>query len=127
MVAVRGAREPTSVRERMGMGLSGRPSRVKAVDGCSRPFCSRVGRGLLGFLGEDRRVRVLASDLEFAARERIVVRDASSVAIIDEPEGSSILMRLQAAQPAAGAPSTLAGGLVSAGLVDPSELEVRGR
>lgn len=85
-----------STRDRCGVDLNGSQLLTVVVG----RFAPVVRRGLLSFLSEDRLVRVLASDVDSAALEQVVLRRAPSVAIVNEPKECSILMRLQAVQPA---------------------------
>jgi DNA-binding NarL/FixJ family response regulator len=63
-----------------------------------------VGRGLLQILREDETLRVVGSDLNGAALERIVARRAPEVAILDEASvaGASMLKRVRAIRPTIG-------------------------
>jgi DNA-binding NarL/FixJ family response regulator len=65
-------------------------------------FAPLLGKGLVGILGEDRRLHVLESELDVATLERIVSRVAPNVVIIGEPKDFSLLVRLRAAQPRTG-------------------------
>ncbi len=67
-------------------------------------FDALVGRGLLQVLREDESLRVVGSNLDGAALERIVARRAPGVAIIDETSvaGPSIVTRVRAIQPTIG-------------------------
>lgn len=55
---------------------------------------------VVGALRADRRVRVLASDLEDGELERLVVRQAPRVAIVGDAIEHALLVRLQARRPA---------------------------
>jgi DNA-binding NarL/FixJ family response regulator len=72
---------------------------VTVVAGC---FEALVGRGLAGILGEDTRVRILASDLESAALKHAVTDLAPQVAILDEVSLRSMSRDVRAMQSATG-------------------------
>ncbi len=90
----------------VGAHRDARVSRHASLDRQSTVVVGRcapvVGRGLLSFLGEDRLVRVLASDVDVASLEQTILRHAPSTVILDEQKEYATLARLQAAQPAAG-------------------------
>jgi len=61
-----------------------------------------VRRGLTDALRTDRRVRILASDLEADALERAVVQCVPRIVILDETVEYSLLLRLKSGQPTVG-------------------------
>lgn len=67
-------------------------------------FETLVGRGLTQILREDRNLRIIDTDLEDTVLERVVMRLAPRVAILDETSAvqTSVLERLRVAQPATG-------------------------
>ena len=91
--------------------IAGPVSERVASDGGARrvsvvlgQFDALVGRGLLQILHDDKSLRVVDSDLDGAALERIVAQRAPRVAILDEASvaGPSILKRVRAIQPTIG-------------------------
>lgn len=75
--------------------------RITAVLGC---FDALVSRGLIQILREDRNLRVIDTDLDPSALERVVASQAPQVAILDEANGAelTVLERLKAVQPTIG-------------------------
>jgi DNA-binding NarL/FixJ family response regulator len=62
-------------------------------------FDQIVRNGLTDALREDPKIRVIASDLQDAALEEVVAREAPHVLILDEAIADSLLGRLKASQP----------------------------
>jgi DNA-binding NarL/FixJ family response regulator len=73
--------------------------RVTVVLGRFEPL---IGMGLAGVLRSDRRISVLASDVEGKALQREAKRQLPRVAIVDEAHELQLLTRLKASQPAIG-------------------------
>ncbi len=69
-------------------------------------FGALLGRGLAQILREDERLRIIGIDLDVAALEHAVVRQAPRVAVLDEPSvapaKSSLPERLRSANPKTG-------------------------
>jgi len=61
-------------------------------------FEALVGRGLVNVLGTDPRLRVLDSDLEEAALERVIAQQRPQVAILGEEVDYTLLTRLTTSQ-----------------------------
>jgi len=72
---------------------------IKVVVGRCEPL---VRRRISQALGEDPRIRVLASDLQDAELELAVAQQAPKVAILDETVDISLLVRMKASQLATG-------------------------
>lgn len=67
-------------------------------------FDALLGRGLRQILSEDPRLRIIDTDLDNAAIERIVAERAPQIAVLDEESLAkpSVLPRLRASQPTIG-------------------------
>jgi DNA-binding NarL/FixJ family response regulator len=65
-------------------------------------FAPVFGRGLLEVLGDDRKLDVIASDLELSEMERILVVDGPCVVVLDELVGLSRIVGLRSIRRATG-------------------------
>jgi DNA-binding NarL/FixJ family response regulator len=78
---------------------SGGAELVTVVAGLLDPL---LGRGLVEVLREDEGLKVLATDLDRQALERVVVRSWPRVAVVGEGAGEGLLARLKSSEAAPG-------------------------